>query len=180
MNPDLRELIEELRADLEAGQPETLSWAEIQGAVPSDKIPDDVPQPVRELLEVADGILAGAFSLSSTRTYGYFQSVLGDMPGFTRVSDEPDKWFVFGRLHEEPLLLHRETGAVWYFPRTDGDEWYMREEFEGVASDLDSFLAYYVFGAGYAELGADDDEWWNFLADQGVAGSDDEDGEPGA
>lgn len=181
MNPELRELIEELRTDLEAGRTVPVSWAQINEAALPDTIPDDVPPQVRELLEVADGILAGAFSLSNTRTYSYFQSLLDDMPDYTHVSDDPGGWYVFGRLHDEPLLLHRQTGAVWYFPPTSGDEWYMREEFEGVATDLDSFLAYYVFGAGYAEVAFEEpDEWWAFLGAHdlttpGESNEDDED-----
>ncbi len=138
-----------------------------------------MPQQYREILQVADGIfLAGGFELHKAGGYAYFQSVLRGMPDFTQVSDRPGAWFAFGSLHGEPLLLHRDTGAVWYFPPTSGDEWYMREEFEGVASDIDSFLAYYVFGAGYGEVAVDEepDEWWEFLErhDLTTAGDEDE------
>ncbi|MFG2051420.1 hypothetical protein ACGFIW_28805 [Micromonospora sp. NPDC048935] len=51
----------------------------------------------------------------------------------------------------------------------------MREFFLDVAPDLDSFLVYYVFGAGYGEVGRDDDAWWGFLDDQGLITPGDED-----
>ena len=168
VNADLRALIGKLRADLEADLPATRAWAQINaGAVPGT-IPADVPGPVRELLDVADGILAGAFVLFGTGSYDCFPYAFAYMPEFTGVGDEPAKWALFGNLSDEPLLLNRETGAVWYFPFT-GAEWYMREEFAEIAPDLDSFLAYYVFGPGYREIGCDrPDHWWRFLHSQGL------------
>ncbi|WP_433131281.1 SUKH-4 family immunity protein [Micromonospora sp. CA-240977] len=168
MNPDLRELIAELRTDLEAAQPATLVWAQIDQGAPADTIPAELPQSVRELLETADGILAGAFDLPGAANINDLQSHLDSMPEFTGVADEPSEWLVFGRLHDEPLLIRRDTGAVWYFPAETTDEWFAREFFLEVASDLDSFLAYYVFGAGYGEIGFDHDDWWGFLGEQGL------------
>ncbi|WP_433309252.1 hypothetical protein ACQP0U_20120 [Micromonospora sp. CA-269861] len=55
MNPELRELIAELRADLEADQPATLVWAQIDEGAPAEQIPAGLPQSVRELLETTDG-----------------------------------------------------------------------------------------------------------------------------
>ncbi|MET8043719.1 SUKH-4 family immunity protein [Micromonospora sp. NPDC005215] len=176
MNPDLRELIAELRTDLEADQPATLYWAQIHEGAPADTIPAELPQSVRELLETADGIRAGAFDLAGAANIYADQHYLEHMPEFTGVADEPHEWLVFGRLHEEPLLIRRDTGAVWYFPAETTDEWFAREFFLEVAPDLDSFLAYYVFGAGYGEIGYDHDGWWGFLGEQGltVPGDDEE------
>ncbi|MEU4474962.1 SUKH-4 family immunity protein [Micromonospora sp. NPDC023888] len=168
MNPELRELIAELRTDLEADQPATLVWAQINAGVPADTIPTELPRPVRELLETADGIRAGAFDLPDAVHIGDIQYHLAHLPEFTGVADEPSEWLVFGLLHEEPLLIRRDTGAIWYFPAETTDEWFAREFFLDVAPDLDSFLAYYVFGAGYGEIGFDDDEWWGFLGEQGL------------
>ncbi|MGW5556954.1 SUKH-4 family immunity protein [Micromonospora sp. NPDC003944] len=166
MNPDLRELIEELRVDLAADEDRTVSWGKISAGAPADKIPAEIPQPVRELMEVAESIAAGAFYLPGISSSASFQTGLPMMPDFTGVAAEPDQWYEFGRLKEEPLLLRRDSGAVWYFPEISTDEWFAREAFEQIAPDLDSFLAYYVFGAGYAEIGYDDDDWWRFLEEQ--------------
>lgn len=175
MNTELRELVAELRTDLEADQPATLAWARINEGAPADKLPADLPQPVRELLETADGILAGAVDLPTVAGLDDIQYYVEQMPGFTGVADEPAEWLVFGTLHDEPLLIRRDTGAVWYFPAETTDEWFMRELFVDVAPDLDSFLAYYVFGAGYGEMGADDDKWWGFLDEHGLTIPGDED-----
>ncbi|MEU8211494.1 hypothetical protein AB0B85_20135 [Micromonospora sp. NPDC049044] len=168
MNPDLRELITELRTDLEADQPATLYWAQIHEGAPAEKIPAELPQSVRELLETADGIHAGSFDLFDAKEIDNHQYCLDHMPEFTGVADEPHKWLVFGQLSDEPLLIRRDTGSVWYFPAETTDEWFAREFFLEVTLDLDSFLAYYVFGAGYGEIGSDKDGWWNFLVEQGL------------
>ncbi len=177
MNTDLRELIAELRTDLEADQPATLGWAQINEGAPVDKIPADLPQPVRELLGTADGILAGAFDLPAVANLDHFQYYLEMMPEFTGVADEPAEWLLFGKLHDEPLLIRRDTGAVWYLPEETTDEWFMRGLFLEVAPDLDSFLAYYVFGAGYGEIGSDNDDWWRFLDEHDLTTPGDEDEE---
>ncbi|GAB3980921.1 SUKH-4 family immunity protein [Plantactinospora veratri] len=174
MNPELRELIAELRTDLEADQPATLAWAQINEGAPAEEIPGDLPQSVRELLETADGILAGTFDLPSVANLDDIQYYLEQMPGFTGVADEAAEWLVFGTLSDEPLLIRRDSGAVWYFPAETTDEWFMRELFLDVAPDLDSFLAYYIFGAGYGEIGSED-RWWAFLDQQGLTTPGDED-----
>ncbi|MEU7613964.1 SUKH-4 family immunity protein [Micromonospora sp. NPDC049204] len=176
MNPDLRELIAELRTDLEADQPATLVWAEIYDGAPADQIPAALPRSVRELLETTNGLRAGSFDLRGTDLLGDVQYYIELMPEFTGVADEPGEWLVFGTLSDEPLLIRRDTGAVWYLPAETTDEWFMRETFLEVAPDLDSFLAYYVFGAGYGEVGSDNDDWWGFLDEQGLTTpGDDED-----
>ncbi|SIN40770.1 hypothetical protein [Micromonospora cremea] len=98
MNPDLRELIVELRADLEADQPATLLWAQIGQGAPADTIPAEVPQPARELLEVADGVRAGDFELWGTAHVDYRRNMLGSMPEFTGVAEEPAEWYYLGDL----------------------------------------------------------------------------------
>ncbi|WP_444947734.1 SUKH-4 family immunity protein [Micromonospora ureilytica] len=177
MNPELRELIAELRTDLEADQPATLVWAQLNEGAPADQIPAGLPQSVRELLETANGLRAGGFDLRSAARLDRIEYYLELMPEFTGVADEPAEWLVFGTLNDEPLLIRRDTGAVWYFPAETTDEWFMREAFFEVAPDLDSFLSYYVFGAGYGEVDSDDDEWWGFLDEQGLTTPGDEDEE---
>ncbi|GAA2711580.1 hypothetical protein [Actinoplanes palleronii] len=166
MNPDLRELIEELRADLVADRDNTVSWGNLSPGASPGTIPPTVPQPVRELMEVTEGISAGGFYFPHIPTSTKMQGELEDMPEYTGVAAESSEWFYLGRIKEEPLLLRRDTGAVWYFPEVSTDEWFMREAFQQIAPDLDSFLGYYVFGAGYAEIGFDDDDWWRFLEEQ--------------
>ncbi|KUL23959.1 hypothetical protein [Actinoplanes awajinensis] len=166
MNPDLRELIEELRVDLVADEENTYSWGNIYAGASPDTIPATVPQPVRELMEVAESIAAGGFYLPGISSSAKMQRGLEIMPEYTGVAAEHAAWFNLGRIKEEPLLLRRDTGAVWYFPEVSTDEWFIREAFQQIAPDLDSFLAYYVFGPGYAEIGFDDDDWWRFLQEQ--------------
>ncbi len=177
MNPDLRELIAELRADLEADQPATLLWAQIDQGAPTDRIPADVPQPVQELLEVADGVRADDFELWGTADVDYRRNMLGHMPEFTGAAEEPAEWYYQGNLAQEPVLLRRDTGAIWWFPPTSGDPFYAREEFEELMPNLEYFLACYVFGPRYVDFGADD-EWWEFLDEHELTAEDENDEEP--
>ncbi|MEE6261559.1 hypothetical protein [Plantactinospora sonchi] len=167
-----------MRADLEADQPATLLWAQIHQAAPAHEIPAEVPRPVRELLEVADGVRAGDVELWGTADVDYRRVMLGSMPELTGVSDEPADWYYLGDLAREPLLLRRDTGAVWWFPRTSGDPFYARDEFEELMPNLEYFLAGYVFGPLYLDA-ATDDEWWEFLDRHGLTAEDGDDEEPG-
>lgn len=174
MTPELRELIEESREILEADQPSNMGWAYLRPPAEEDALSEEFPPSVRDLLRVSDGILAGYFDMPSAGQLADFQSDLEGAPEFTGIPDDPGRWFVFAVLVDEPLFINRESGSVWLFPWT-GDEWYMRNEFFEIAPDLDSFMRYYVFGPGYAEIGSDDDEWYAFLGEQGLLEESEED-----
>ncbi|MEV6343274.1 hypothetical protein [Actinoplanes sp. NPDC051851] len=184
MNPELRELIEELRTDLAVTGAGAEAWAHINAGAPAERIPAGTPQPVRELLEVADGIGAGPFELISLGMYDHYQGLLQHMPDFTGVADDPGAWFHLGTMDEEPLLLRRDTGEVWWVPPTSTDEWFAREEFAMAMPSLEFFLVLYVFGPRYADVAFDEfeneetDRWWAFLEEHDlttVPGDDDYD-----
>ncbi|MEV5206480.1 hypothetical protein AB0K35_03245 [Micromonospora sp. NPDC053740] len=59
------------------------------------------------------------------------------MPGFTGVADEPAEWLVIGTLNDEPLLIRRDSGAVWYFPAETTDEWWGFLDEQGLTSPGD-------------------------------------------
>ncbi|GAA4953214.1 hypothetical protein [Actinoplanes utahensis] len=172
MNDDLRELIEELRADLHGGgDPPVIAYIR-DGAAPGS-IPAETPTQVRRLLEVADGIWTPDVDLRSAGELAGIQFHLDLMPEFTGVRDDPGAWFVFGTRNQEPLLIRRDTGSVWCFP--DDGVWYTTDRFFEIALDFDEFVAYYVFGAGYGEIGSDHDDWWAYLTAQGLTTTPDED-----
>ena len=173
MNLELRQLIEELRADL-ADLPASLAYAEFGEGAAIDAVPASLPADLRDLLLVADGLRAGRFELASTSTLAGIQYHL-----ITRRTSPPSRedragWLVVGTRSDEPIFMDRGTGAIWYFP-PNGTEWFMSDAFEELAPDVESFVDYYLLGPGYADLTPADDRWFAFLDEQGLL--DDEDDE---
>lgn len=172
MNPELRQLIEELRADL-ADQPASLAYAEFGEGAAIDVVPASLPADLRDLLLVADGLRAGRLELASTSTLAGIQYHLDYAPDFSTIPEDRAGWLVVGTRSDEPIFMDLGTGAIWYFP-PNGAEWFMSDDFEELAPDLESFVDYYLLGPGYADLTPADDQWFAFLDEQGLL-DDDED-----
>ncbi|MBQ1032449.1 SUKH-4 family immunity protein [Micromonospora sp. SD19] len=175
MNAELRQLIEELRADL-ADLPESLAYAEFGEGAAIDAVPAGLPADLRDLLLVTDGIRAGRVELASTSTLPGIQYHLDYAPDFSAIPQNRAGWLVIGTRSDEPVFMDRGTGAIWYFPPT-GTEWFMSDAFEELAPDVESFVDYYLLGPGYADLTPADDRWFAFLDEQGLLDEDDEDDE---
>ncbi|TNH27912.1 hypothetical protein FHG89_16740 [Micromonospora orduensis] len=176
MTPELRQLIGELRADLVEDEPASLEYAHFGEGAAIDAVPAGLPTDLRDLLLVADGLRAGLVELASTSTLAGIQYHLDHAPDFSTIPEDRAGWLVIGTCGDDPILMDRGTGAVWYFPPT-GTEWFMSDTFEELAPDLGSFVDYYVLGPGYAELTPSDDLWFAFLDEQGLL-DDEEDESP--
>ncbi|MEH1165239.1 SUKH-4 family immunity protein [Micromonospora sp. CPCC 205539] len=174
MTPELRQLIEELRADLAEDQPASLGYAQFGDGAATDAVPADLPADLRDLLLVVNGLRAGRFELRSTSTLASIQYYLDYAPEFSRIPADPSGWLVIGTRSDEPIFMDRGTGAIWYFPPTN-TEWAMSDTFEEIAPDVDSFVHYYLLGPGYAELTPAGDRWHAFLDEQGLLDDEDED-----
>lgn len=151
-----------MAADLQ----DTLSFAQFNGGAAPGKIPDGLPTDLRELLLVVDGIRAGSIDLASSEGLAGVQYYLDDVPEYVPAADDPDRWMVVGTKNDEPLLMERDTGSIWYFPPT-GTEWFMGDRFESLAQNLTTFLHHFVFGPGYGAL-VGNDRWSEFLDRQGL------------
>jgi hypothetical protein len=173
MNAELRQLIEELRADL-ADLPESLAYAEFGEGAAIDAVPPGLPADLRDFLLVADGLRAGRVELASSSNLTGIQYHLDFAPDFSSIPQDRAGWLVVGTRSDEPIFMDRGTGAIWYFP-PNGTEWFMADAFEELAPDLESFVDYYLLGPGYAELTPADDRWFAFLDEQGLLDEDEED-----
>ncbi|MET7947112.1 hypothetical protein [Micromonospora sp. NPDC005324] len=174
MNLELRQLIEELRAEL-ADLPDSPAYAEFGEGAAIDAVPAGLPADLRDLLLVADGLRAGRVELASSSTLAGIQYHLDYAPDFSSIPQDRAGWLVVGVRSDEPIFMDRGTGAIWYFPPT-GTEWFMSDAFEELAPDVESFVDYYLLGPGYADLTPADDRWFAFLDEQGLLDEDDEDG----
>lgn len=152
----LRELIESARDLL----PEQEEW-EMMNSMPKrapKPLTIDVPDDYRELLTVSDGLGCGPVTVFSSKYVAKNQTYTEPIEGAATVLD-PEMWFCFGTIDEDPLLIERSTGAVHGFPDT-GVIWWQSTRFEQYAPSLDKFLAEHVFGPGYPDLVGDDDDQW--------------------
>ncbi|KWW98056.1 hypothetical protein C3Y87_14535 [Carbonactinospora thermoautotrophica] len=157
----LKETIEAVRAAL----------AEVEDSVILGRFPAgcsdptalaDVPEGLRELLRITDGPRCGVVVLFPA----------ADLPRHQYYCDEveggQEAWLCFGVVADEPLMLQRATGQVWWFPDT-GVAWYDSDRFECLAKDVATFFTEHVLGEGYARLAPSgaEDEWYGFLRDHG-------------
>lgn len=165
MNPDLAQLLDELRADLADDMPASLAYARFGDPGAEDEVPADLPAGLREFLLVVDGLRAGSFELASTRGLTNIQYYLDYAPDFSPIPRNKAGWLSIGTRSDEPIFMARDTGAIWHFP-TPATEWLTADTFEEIAPDLDSFVRYYLLGPGYPELVAADDRWHAFLHQQ--------------
>ena len=125
---------------------------------------DHLPPGLAEVLAVSDGPRAGTVVVLSAAEFGkdYF-TVLGA----EAIPDEQaDDWARFATCNYEPLLVHRQTGEVWWFPDA-GVEWVDSPVFEKLADNVESFMTEYVLGGGYLDICVSLDGWARLLADLG-------------
>jgi hypothetical protein len=156
----LRELIESARALL----PEEEEW-EMMNSMPNrtpKPLTIDAPDDYRELIKISDGLGCGPVTVFSSK-YVAKNQMYTDPIERAAVALDPETWFCFGTIDENPLLIERKTAAVHGFPDT-GVIWWQSQRFEQLAPSLDEFLVEHVFGPGYPTLvGADDDQWCHLL-----------------
>ncbi|HEY8533280.1 MAG TPA: hypothetical protein VIL44_05310 [Micromonospora sp.] len=127
----------------------------------------DLPPGLAEVLAVTDGARGGDIVV-----YSHERLKEQDIP-FEQAAaipeGEADRWLCFGTLNYEPLLVHRETGEVWWFPDT-GVLWWQSEEFRKLTDSVAEFVVNYLLGSGYLDIcvGGDDD-WARLLVELGWA-----------
>ncbi|MEV6765250.1 hypothetical protein AB0N16_32335 [Streptomyces sp. NPDC051105] len=119
----------------------------------------DTPADYVEFLAKANGGIFGRVVVFDAKVVADSQFYADPLEG-APVRLNRDEWFCCGKIDDDPVFLHRETGEVWGFPDT-GVTWWQSEVFRRFADDLDGFLLHWAFGSGYQEIsGADPDDSW--------------------
>jgi hypothetical protein len=159
VSAELRQALEEVRAVL-SQDPE---WSVMNAADPPGGRLVDGPADYVDLLRVTDGLICGQLSVLSAKFVTRAQFHVDPLDG-APIQLGRDKWFCFGKVGEDPLLLNREDASVWGFPDA-GIVWWKSDRFERFADNLDRFLLDYAFGAGYLTMAGvqADDQWWRLL-----------------
>jgi hypothetical protein len=155
--------IERVRAAL-ARRPDGYTIGAFPDGLSFEDGPVGLPPALCEVLSMSDGARGGVVVLfSANRLINQNFSCDG-----LDVIDDPGVWLRVGTNDDEPLLLHRQTGELWWFP-DNGTVWYMSDRFELLAPDMVSFVGKYLLGDGYLDISPAPDDWYAFLRDHGLA-----------
>jgi hypothetical protein len=119
----------------------------------------EIPIQCQELYRVLDGVYFGVFALFSSKDVLESQYLTESIEGGR------ETWFCFGTIIDDPVILQRATGEVWWFPPEQNRVWWDGGSPERISSDPLEFMDEFVFGPGYARIGADlkQDRWWDLL-----------------
>jgi hypothetical protein len=159
MTEDLRRKIDTVKRILEQ-DPDSYMMARLsEGAPPNKSELAGLPTDLRRILEMTDGVYAGNLAVFSSEGIAGNQFYCADLDGGT------DRWLCFAVVMDFPLMIERPTGAVWWFPETGLEYYFMSERFELLTESVEEFFDRYVLGEGYARICGTDDPWYNFLRD---------------
>ncbi|WP_262285422.1 hypothetical protein [Micromonospora sp. MA102] len=138
---------------------------ELPPPISPDEPLDDIASGYAEFLRLADGAVCGGtgdirlWSAASVRQTPW---VADDLPGGAA------RWCAVADLLENPVLVERATGEVWWFSDLNV-VWYTDVElasFAKLADDLAGFIDYLILGPGYAQhlSSGPDDPWLQALS----------------
>jgi hypothetical protein len=170
VNEELTQRVERIREVLAARDDAILLGKFPPGRPAADA---DLPPGVADVLAVTDGPRAGLVKLAS------LADITDQFLPLERAAaiEDPEAWVSIGARNYEPLLAHRKTGEVWWFPDT-GVVWQDSTVFEKLADDATELVLHYLLGDGYLEIIPDYDDWAELLIELGWA--DDTDTDTGA
>lgn len=165
----MRQKLDAVRAELEAGQDRIIP-AGFPPGLPPGAEPPGIPEPLLAVLRASNGPWAFTFLVHPADEVAGGQAVLDLATGYEEITSDPDRWLAIGSVEDEPLLMDRRTGEVWWFPDT-GTPWYMSDEFEVLAADPLELVDDYLLGDRYLEV-ATDEEWFEVLRRAGLVTGD--------
>lgn len=168
MRPDLRERVERVQRALDEA-PDSYLMATFPAGLPADAAGlAALPADLADLLTVTNGPRAGQISIFAAERLPDMQFHCDDLDV---LQGGRERWLCFAMGADFPLMIERATGAVWWFPELDAEDYFMTDRFERLTDGVEDFLDRYVLGAGYRVFSPSDDDWWyGFLRDQALAG----------
>lgn len=128
----------------------------------------DIPEGLRDLLILADGLNAGEVKIFPYRELERNQFYLNDPDTLRLMGGDLSTWLCFGLNTDFPLVIERTAGSVWWFPETWLEYSFMATRFEQLAEDMDEFVDRFILGDGYRQLTGVRDWWLDFLHDHGL------------
>lgn len=122
----------------------------------------DAPEEYLDFLLAADGAIMGSVVILDRKYVEKLQGLIS--PNRVEVPEDPDTWFVVGKINENPVLVNRRDGSIWTYPDMLAS-WWVSRRFERVADSLAEFVSEYALGSGYLRItgSTESDEWWQLL-----------------
>lgn len=127
--------------------------------------PESIPAVLLKLCNVTNGMRCGGIVI-----YGG-SGFLGIGEEFAeRLPDGNERWCGIGEIADVPVFMDRSDGTIWHALDATSED-FEDAEMEQIASDVWSFVAWYVIGPGYQEIfDGEDTEWAQFLCRHGFLG----------
>lgn len=162
---ELARRVERVREVL-AQRPDGIVFGEFP---PGRSVPEgDLPPGLAEVLAVTDGPCGGdvvvfPYDVTDQDYHPEYAAAIPD--------GEADSWMAFGHLNYVPLVVHRHTGEVWWFPDT-GVVWWQSDEFRKLTDTIEEFVLNDMLGPGYLDICVrpENDGWARLLVELGWAG----------
>ena len=164
MRQQVQRKIEAVMAALDA-TPDSYMLANFQ---PGSREPmPDLPEGLRDLLTLVDGLNAGEVAIFSYRELDRNQFYIDDSESIELMGGDRDRWLCFGLNNDFPLVIERTAGTIWWFPETWLEYSFMATRFEQLTDGIDDFIDHFLLGEGYLQLIGGQDRWSDFLREHG-------------
>lgn len=155
MSLSLEERVATLRAELERDADSVL-FADLPPGAADARVLEQLPAGHSRVLAASDGPRCGVIVWFDTGYLTSQQYFCDDLPG------GPERWVCFGHNSDEPLVIERATGAVWWYPPT-GTLYWMSGRLEKLTDTVEAFFTDYCLGSKYPQATGDHDQWYQFL-----------------
>jgi hypothetical protein len=127
----------------------------------------EVPAGLADLLQVTNGPRAGVLAVFAAEALPDNQFYCDDLH---LLEGGRSRWFCFAVGLGFPLMIERDTGAVWWFPDLEAEDYFTAERFERLTDSVEDFVDGFLLGAGYRRFSPSEDDWWyQFLRDRQLA-----------
>lgn len=131
--------------------------------------PESIPAALLEFCNVTNGMRCDGIVLYGGSGFLGIGAALAE-----RLPDGNERWCGIGEIADVPVFMDRSDGTIWHALDATSED-FQRAEMTQIATDIWSFVTWYVIGPGYVEIFTeeeyeDDDEefeWAVFLRRNG-------------
>ncbi|MFI6948017.1 hypothetical protein [Streptomyces sp. NPDC050422] len=116
----------------------------------------DYPGKLGELLGGSDGPRCQAIVIYPSSIVNEAQYLCEEYEG------GGERWFCFGHVEDNPLLIERNSGHVYQFPHPV-QEWRISDHLEFLSRDVPEFFNRYAMGEQYLTVAPGRDRWYDFM-----------------
>ncbi|MFG3525231.1 hypothetical protein ACGF8B_00640 [Streptomyces sp. NPDC047917] len=118
---------------------------------------NSLPGNLDALLEASDGPRCQAIMIYPSDFVQGIQYLCEEFEGGA------DKWFCFGHVEDNPLLIESTSGHVYQFPHPV-QEWRISDRLECLSESVPEFFTRYALGDDYLILSRRSDRWYEFIS----------------